>query len=131
MTRKVREFTVFLSSKTGVFACCPQTGAVCRLEVWPYTLNASSLDVQLVGINQRIQIGLFEEKNSALHNGEVKSLLSVTDGSILFLMSSFPQNWWYQYLQFAWNLVPYELVPVPKTLSVTPPPCSIEYEIKH
>ena len=34
--------------------------------------------------------------------------------------SSLPQNWWYQYLQFGWNLVPYELVPLPKTPPVTP-----------
>ena len=33
---------------------------------------------------------------------------------------SFPQNWWYQCPQFGWNLVPYELVPVPKTPPVTP-----------
>ena len=32
----------------------------------------------------------------------------------------FPQNWWYQYLPFGWNLVPYELVPVPKAPLVTP-----------
>ena len=37
-----------------------------------------------------------------------------------FLNCSFPQNWWYQYLQFGRNLVPYELVPVPKTPPVTP-----------
>ena len=34
--------------------------------------------------------------------------------------SSSPRNWWYQYLQFVWNLVLYELVPVPKTPPVTP-----------
>ena len=33
VTRKVRGFTVFLSSKARVFACCPQTGAVHRQEV--------------------------------------------------------------------------------------------------
>ena len=36
------------------------------------------------------------------------------------LIDPSPKIGWYQYLQFGWNLVPYELVPVPKTPPVTP-----------
>ena len=47
-------------------------------------------------------------------------ILTINCTTLIIRYWLFSQNWWYQYLPFGWNLVPYELVPVPKAPLVTP-----------